>query len=143
MSDEVRREFVSRIEDLRAQISNRYNALNLEAIWLFVATLGCWSVNEQIIQMIALIIVLLFFSTKVSKDKKYDTTFIQISKDIRADLEMSVLEGDVKKARIHELDDVVRNHLGLTSIYKSTPIFLLGYGFWALSLMTFAYRMFN
>ncbi|TPA32212.1 hypothetical protein [Vibrio parahaemolyticus] len=119
MTDEVRRDFIVRIEDLRGQITTRYNTLNLEAIWLFVATLGCWSVDQSIIQMTALILVLVFFSSKVSKDK-----------------------GDVKKARLHELDDIDKNLLGLRSIYKSTPMFLMGYGFWAVSLFTFGYRMF-
>ncbi|EGR1146030.1 hypothetical protein WM008_23080 [Vibrio vulnificus] len=142
MTDEVRRDFIVRIEDLRGQITTRYNTLNLEAIWLFVATLGCWSVDQSIIQMTALILVLVFFSSKVSKDKKFDSTFAKVLKDIKFDLEESVLEGDVKKARLHELDDIDKNLLGLRSIYKSTPMFLMGYGFWAVSLFTFGYRMF-
>ncbi|CAK1695586.1 SMODS and SLOG-associating 2TM effector domain-containing protein [Vibrio crassostreae] len=141
MSDEIRREFITRIEDLKAHISNRYNALNLEAIWLFVATLGCWSVDQIHLQIVALILVLVFFSSKVSKDKKYDTTFIQILKDIRADIENSVLEGDTKKARLHELEEINSNLLGLKSMYKSTPMFLMGYGFWAISFFMFGSRM--
>ena len=77
MLDIIRTEFIARIDDLRSQISTRYNTLNLEAIWLFVATLGCWGVDNNIIQMLALILVLVFFSSKVSKDKKSDTTFLK------------------------------------------------------------------
>ncbi|ASG09089.1 hypothetical protein EA004_15655 [Vibrio anguillarum] len=142
MSDEIRREFIVRIEDLRVHISNRYNVLNLEAIWLFVATLGCWSVNQPIIQLMAILLVFVFFSSKIFKDKKYESTFTQHLKEIRADIEASVLEGDVEKARLHELDEIEKNLLSIRSIYKSTPMFLLGYGFWALSLFTFGYRMF-
>ncbi|HFQ5438710.1 TPA: hypothetical protein ACGUMO_004534 [Vibrio vulnificus] len=142
MTDEVRRDFIVRIEDLRGQITTRYNTLNLEAIWLFVATLGCWSVDQPIIQMFALILVLIFFSSKISKDKKFESTFAKVLKDIKFDLEESALEGDAKKARLHELDDIDKNLLGLRSIYKSTPMFLMGYGFWAVSLFTFGYRIF-
>lgn len=39
MPDEIRRDFITRIEDLRAIISNRYKTLNLKAIFLFVVTL--------------------------------------------------------------------------------------------------------
>lgn len=92
--------------------------------------------------MIALVLVLVFFSSKVSKDKKFDSTFVKVLKDIKFDLEESVLEGDMKKARLHELDDIDKNLLGLRSIYKSTPMFLMGYGFWTISLFTFGYRMF-
>ncbi|KAB7700285.1 hypothetical protein GBN26_09425 [Plesiomonas shigelloides] len=142
MTDEVRNDFIARIEDLRGQITTRYNTLNLEAIWLFVATLSCWSVNQSIIQLIALILVLVFFSSKISKDKKFESTFVKVLKDIKFDLEKSVLEGDVKKARLHELDDIDKNLLRLSSIYKSTPMFLMGYGFWIVSLLTFGYRIF-
>ncbi|CCO45873.1 conserved hypothetical protein [Vibrio nigripulchritudo SOn1] len=143
MTDEIRRDFIARIEDLRGQITTRYNTLNLEAIWLFVATLGCWSVDQPIIQIIALNLVVVFFSSKILKDKKFDSTFAKVLKDIRSDLEESGLEGDAKKARQHELDDIDKNLLGLRSIYKSTPMFLIGYGFWAVSLFTFGYRIFN
>jgi hypothetical protein len=143
MLDTIRNEFIGRIDDLRSQISTRYNTLNLEAIWLFVATLGCWGVDNIIIQILALIIVFVFFSSKVSKDKKYDTTFVKILKGIRADIVASPLEGDSRKARLHDLDEIDRNLLGLRSIYKSTPMFLLGYGFWATSLFTFGSRLFQ
>lgn len=142
MTDEVRNDFIARIEDLRGQITTRYNTLNLEAIWLFVATLSCWSVNQSIIQLIALILVLVFFTSKISKDKKFESTFVKVLKDIKFDLEKSVLEGDVKKARLHELDDIDKNLLRLSSFYKSTPMFLMGYGFWIVSLLTFGYRIF-
>ncbi|AIV05875.1 MULTISPECIES: hypothetical protein [Vibrio harveyi group] len=141
MSDEVRREFIVRIEDLRAQISNRYNTLNLEAIWLFVATLGCWSVSHPYIQIVALFLVLAFFSFKVSRDKKYNSTFVQVMADIRNDLDDSILEGDIKKARLHELDEIDKNLLGMSSIYKSTPMFLVGYGFWVVCLMYFGFNL--
>ncbi|AMG02425.1 hypothetical protein [Vibrio mimicus] len=143
MTDEVRQNFITRIDELRTQITSRYNTLNLEAIWLFVATLGCWSVNQPIIQLIALMLVLVFFSSKVTKDKKYNSTFLQVLKDIRMDIEASMLEGDARKARLHELDEINMNLLSLRSIYKSTPKFLMGYGFWALSLLTFGYRIFS
>ncbi|ENM5791916.1 hypothetical protein V4V45_003831 [Vibrio mimicus] len=139
MTDEIRQDFIKRIDELRIQITSRYSTLNLEAIWLFVATLGCWSVNQPIVQIIALILVLVFFSYKVSEDKTYSSTFVQVLKDIRKDIDNSILEGDVKKARLHEVD---KNLLSFVSISKSTPKFLLGYGFWALSLFIFGYRLF-
>ncbi|WP_413699065.1 hypothetical protein ACLKMH_16145 [Psychromonas sp. KJ10-10] len=143
MSEEIRTEFIDRIECLRARISSRYNILNLEAIWLFVATLGCWSVDQKIIQIFALLIVLVFFSSKVSKDKKYDISTVQASKALRADIEASVLEGDSKEARLYNLDDIDKNLLGLKGIYKSTPMFLISYGFWIVSAITFAFRFFS
>ncbi|EGR1312119.1 hypothetical protein G6329_18030 [Vibrio cholerae] len=142
MTDEIRQDFIKRIDELRIQITSRYSTLNLEAIWLFVATLGCWSVNQPIVQIIALILVLVFFSYKVSEDKTYSSTFVKVLKDIRKDIDNSILEGDVKKARLHEVDEIDKNLLSFVSISKSTPKFLLGYGFWALSLFIFGYRLF-
>ncbi|ELB2807855.1 hypothetical protein ACOGST_004642 [Vibrio alginolyticus] len=143
MPEDVRREFIKRIEDLKSQISSRYNILNLEAIWLFVATLGCWSVDQKHVQMLAILLVLVFFSAKVAKDQKYDTTFARMLKDIRNDIEESILEGDSKKARLHELEEINNNLLGLKSIYRSTPMFLMGYAFWAISVFVFGFRSFG
>ncbi|CAI2306972.1 conserved membrane hypothetical protein [Vibrio parahaemolyticus] len=143
MPEDVRREFIKRIEDLKSQISSRYNILNLEAIWLFVATLGCWSVDQKYVQMLAILLVLVFFSAKVAKDQKYDTTFARMLKDIRNDIEGSILEGDSKKARLHELEEINNNLLGLKSIYRSTPMFLMGYAFWAISVFVFGFRSFG
>lgn len=140
MSDEIRREFISRIEDLKAQISNRYNVLNLEAIWLFVATLGCWSVSQPHIQILALLLVLVFFAFKISRDKKYELTSVTEMKKIRKDLDESILEGDAKKARLHELEEINKNLFSLRAMYKSTPMFFIGYGFWGLCLFYFGYR---
>jgi hypothetical protein len=142
MPEEVRRGFILRIDDLKSQITSRYNTLNLEAIWLFVATLGCWSVDQPCIQLVAIFLVLIFFSSKVSKDQKYDITFARILKNIQTDIEESVLEGDAKKARLHEIEEINKNLLGLKSIYKSTPMFLMGYGFWIVSVFVFGYRLF-
>lgn len=141
MSDEIRREFISRIEDLSSKISNHHNVLNLEAIWLFVATLGCWSVSQPYIQMLALILVFITFAFKVSKDRKYESSSSKIMNKIRDDLAESTLESDTKKARLHELDIVDKNLLGLKTIYKSTPIFLVGYGFWIVCLFYFSYNL--
>ena len=130
MSDEKRLEYIGRIEELRTQVTNRYEILNIEAIWLFVATLSCWSVNVTIIQIIAIMLVLFFFSSKVMKDKKGNTTFQKILFEIESDVKKSNLEDDSKKARLHEIEDVRKNLLSLRSIYRSTPIFILGYAFW-------------
>ncbi|OOE65896.1 hypothetical protein BZG20_10930 [Salinivibrio sp. IB868] len=143
MPEDVRRKFIERIEDLKSQISSRYNILNLEAIWLFVATLGCWSVDQKYVQMLAILLVLVFFSAKVAKDKKYDTTFARMLKDIRNDIEGSILEGDSKKARLHELEEINNNLLGIKSIYRSTPMFLMGYAFWVISVFVFGFRSFG
>ncbi|HGH8099633.1 TPA: hypothetical protein ACJOGZ_003685, partial [Vibrio cholerae] len=115
MTDEIRQDFIKRIDELRIQITSRYSTLNLEAIWLFVATLGCWSVNQPIVQIIALILVLVFFSYKVSEDKTYSSTFVKVLKDIRKDIDNSILEGDVKKARLHEVDEIDKNLLSFVS----------------------------
>ena len=141
MLDEKRLEYIGRIEELRTQVTNRYEILNIEAIWLFVATLSCWSVNVIIIQIIAIMLVLFFFSSKVMKDKKCNTTFQKILSEIESDVKESNLEDDSKKARLHEIEDVRKNLLSLRSIYRSTPIFIFGYCFWALSLATFVYNL--
>lgn len=140
MAEEAKQALISRIDNLKTRITNRYNTLNIEAIWLFVATLGCWSVDQPYVQIIAIIIVLVLFASRVSKEHKFGSTFGEDLKKIRIEIENSPLEGDTKKARLYELDEINKNLLSLKSMHKYTPMFLLGYGFWAVSFIVFLYR---
>lgn len=130
---QIREVFISRILDLKLQIQNRYNTLNLEALWLFVATLGCWSVNHYIAQLAALIIVPFLFFYRVYEGKKTSTTFDKLLKEIRKDIEKSILRGDARLARFRELDEV-QNDLRLKSLYQRAPNFLVAYVFYATTL---------
>lgn len=142
MSEEIRLELISKVDTLRGQITTRYQTLNLEALWLFVATLSCWSVDIPYLRMVAIILVLIFLVFKIVGNKKSDQTFTQIYDDIKNEVNKSDLEEDIKKARLHDLTEIKVNLLSIKSIYKSTPIFLLGYGFWSISFYYFFQGLF-
>jgi len=142
MSDEIRLELISKIEALRNKITTRHQTLNLEALWLFVATLSCWSVDVPYLRMVAIILVVVFLVFKVVGNKKSGQTFSQCLDDIKNEVDNSSLEEDAKKARFHELTEIKENLLSIQSIYKSTPIFLLGYAFWGLSFYYFLQDLF-
>ncbi len=53
-------QIISKIDDFKKSTDDYYQKLNGHAIWLFLTTLACWSVNNEIMRYIALIVVLVF-----------------------------------------------------------------------------------
>ena len=140
MLDDIRQEFITRTEELRTKILYRYKTLNFKAVGLFGGSLACWSVDQPIIQIIALCLVLFFFSFKVFEEQCIDQTFPEIMKGIRDDIEASILIGDIKDARIYQLDKINKELLDFKSSSKATYMFLIAMAFWTLSAGTFIYR---
>lgn len=96
-----------------------------------------WIVDIPYLRLLAIILVLVFLVFKIAGTKKSGQTFSKIFDIIKDEVDASEIEEDTKKARLHELTEIKENLLTIQSIYKSTPIFLLGYGFWAISFYHF------
>jgi hypothetical protein len=136
-------EFKNRIENVKSYIELRYEHLKIEAIWLFVASLGCWSVNNKYMQIVSFLIVLVLFCLNLGKGKDGELTFSQRLNEIKNDINNSDLEDDLKKARFYEIDNINRDWLSISSSYKKTPEFVITYLFWGGSLIIASYRIFN
>jgi len=129
----------SKVSDLRHDIESHQNTLNFEAIWLFIATLACWSVdtNAGPLRLFAVGLVFTFFLERVFENKKNQKSFGKRAEEIRDEIKEFELEDDAKKARTLDLQNLEKERLGVKSIYKSTPRFLMAYSFWAISIAYF------
>lgn len=54
-------EIKDKLSNLESHINSYRDSLNAEGVWLFLATLGCWSVNGFWYQIIALMITFFCF----------------------------------------------------------------------------------
>ncbi|WP_416191528.1 hypothetical protein [Neisseria sp. CCUG12390] len=54
--------FANRIEELHDEIQNYHHNLNMEAVFLFLASLGCYSVPNDWLKIIALCITFFLFT---------------------------------------------------------------------------------
>ncbi|MGL1931375.1 MAG: hypothetical protein OCC45_06395 [Desulfotalea sp.] len=129
-----RQDIIRQIGKLRIDIHLRYNTLNTEAIWLFVATLSCWSVDVKVIKIIALALVLFIFTTNVWKNSKNAKTFTERSKHIRAKINESQLTEDQKKVCKYDLDKLEKTLLTFKQLFQRTPVFLSSYIFWIITV---------
>ncbi|ECC3303086.1 hypothetical protein ACP91_22695, partial [Salmonella enterica subsp. arizonae] len=86
---------------------------NSQGIWLFISTLGCWSINIPLIQVIAAILLFCIFIFNSKQDMTDKRAFHKIEKDIEKDID-SNLTGDTRKARLYDL--------GLVEEYRKSII---------------------
>lgn len=90
------------IKNYSKHIDEFRSQANSQEIWLFIATLGCWSVNIPLIQVIAVILLFCIFIFNSKQEMTDKRAFHKIEKDIENDID-SNLTGDTKKARLYDL----------------------------------------
>lgn len=135
-------ELENKIIDFEIYIKSRHEDLKIQAIWLFVATLGCWSVNQIATQIIALFIVFFLFFSKLSKNKKGDESFPERISNIKKEINDSCFDIKLKKAMLYDIGNLESDWLGRGSSFKKMPEFMVVYFFWSWSLVVFLSRLF-
>lgn len=55
----------NQINEYENHIDTYWSSLNTEGVWLFLATLGCWSVNHAESQLFAIVIAVILFSYRI------------------------------------------------------------------------------
>lgn len=131
----VNKEVILRIEEYRRHIETYWSLLNIEGIWLFLATLGCWSVSHHWFQLAAFIITAILFGYRIKEKCAGKRRFPAISKQLEEMIRTELQEGDIRKARLYDLAEVQTKQLSLYNTVKSTLIFLICYGYLAASFI--------
>lgn len=124
----------SQIMDFGDHVKNYQKSLNNEGIWLFLAALGCWSVPHKSLQSVAFIISLVVFGYRMYLQVEDSRPFKKIYADIKEQVESSDLDADIKKARLYDLDRIVRKELSLIKRIKSMLIFIICFFFTVVSM---------
>ncbi|EDC3688145.1 hypothetical protein GAG18_16015 [Salmonella enterica] len=114
---------------------------NSQGIWLFISTLGCWSINIPLIQVIAAILLFCIFIFNSKQDMTDKRAFHKIEKDIEKDID-SNLTGDTRKARLYDLGLVEEYRKSIIPVLKTSPIFIVCYIFYSISFLVFFSNLF-
>ncbi len=122
-----------KLSSFELHINSYRDSLNSEGVWLFLATLGCWSVNGFWYQIAALMITFFLFSHRIYARLEDKRLFPTIIKELAADIN-ELPDGDTKKARIYDLDQIRNVKLGVLNHFKATGIFIVCYSFLGLTL---------
>ncbi|EBX2983725.1 hypothetical protein DRM22_22640 [Salmonella enterica subsp. enterica serovar Glostrup] len=114
---------------------------NSQGIWLFISTLGCWSVNIPPIQVIAAILLFCIFIFNSKQDMTEKRAFHKIEEDIAKNID-SNLTGDARKARLYDMGLVEEYRKSIIPILKTSPIFIVCYIFYSISFLVFFSNLF-
>lgn len=119
---------------LNTSIDKHLNALNVEGVWLFLASLSCWSVPEGLPRLLALIASLILFGQQYKSHghdqriipKQFEASALRI-----AALPLTEDEKIEGRGQIERLRDARMS--GLKPIYR-TPSFIIGWSTWGATL---------
>ncbi|MCP6475312.1 hypothetical protein NL470_07250 [Klebsiella pneumoniae] len=129
------------IKNYSKHIDEFRNQANSQGIWLFISTLGCWSVNIPLIQIIAAFLLFCIFIFNSKQEMTDKRSFHKIEKDIENDID-SNLTGDTKKARLYDLGLVEEYRKSIIPVLKTSPIFIVCYIFYSISFLAFLSNLF-
>lgn len=129
------------IENYSKHIDEFRSQVNSQGIWLFISTLGCWSINIPLIQLIAAILLFCIFIFNSKQDITEKRAFHKIEEDIAKDID-SNLTGDSRKARLYDLGLVEEYRKSIKPVLKTSPIFIVCYIFYSISFLAFFSNLF-
>ena len=129
------------IKNYSKHIDEFRSQANSQGIWLFISTLGCWSVNIPLIQIIAAFLLFCIFIFNSKQEMTDKRSFHKIEKDIENDID-SNLTGDTKKARLYDLGLVEEYRKSIIPVLKTSPIFIVCYIFYSISFLAFLSNLF-
>lgn len=113
------------IHSLDLSISNYWQILNQEGIWLFLATLGAWSVSHKYLQYAAGGLVFVVFVFRLFNRAKENGFFSTQIKQIENDIDTHLgTDSDLSKARRYDLEQVTAK-LATAKSAKNAIIYVL------------------
>lgn len=136
MQNEKNEEIEKELSEYVDHINAYRVSLNTEGVWLFLTTLGCWSVTNAIAQIVAIVITTILFTQRIWEklSTKYRKPFASINNRLEIKIREELNAGDTQKARLHDLDQIRKKDLSFWTHLKATPTFILSYLFLALTL---------
>ncbi|ELY9610643.1 hypothetical protein ACEF96_000913 [Salmonella enterica] len=129
------------IKNYSKHIDEFISQANSQGIWLFISTLGCWSVNIPLIQVIAAILLFCIFIFNSKQDMTEKRAFHKIEEDIAKDIDSNLI-GDSRKARLYDLGLVKKYRKAIKPVLKISPIFIVCYIFYSISFLVFFSNLF-
>ncbi|WP_114192113.1 hypothetical protein [Edaphovirga cremea] len=119
------------------QINEFRSSVNTKSIWLFLATLGCWGVEQIWIQNFAFFITFIFFTYQIHSKIEDKRSFNKIENDIKKVINTE-LDGDTQKARLYDLSEIKRRKHSIIPIIRSSFILSLSFIFFFFTVLHFA-----
>jgi len=125
---------IKSIQKFEKRIISYHQNLNTSGIWLFLATLGCWSVTDDGMQTLAVVFTGIIFFHRLISGLSSFKLFKSEFKEIEEEINTSSLVSDRKKARLHDLNQIDKKFTSWLRILKYIPAYYLSIIFLAASM---------
>ncbi len=123
------------INKIEADIIAWRNTLDLAGVWLFLATLGCWSVPTGWLRFVALVTAIFLFFWRLSGVREDSRPFDKRIGELELRIEVDFGDSDQGKSLQHELIQMRKSHLSLASFKKSGFVYFICTMFWFISFV--------
>lgn len=137
MQEKNNSDIMHKIKRYMIHIKRFRESLNIEGVWIFLATLGCWSVTNKYIQLYAMLTTVFIFSYRLKSKVKDMRPFSKIEDDITEMINTSSNEGELKSQQLEALDIAKKFRMSFKNAIKTPPIFIIFYIFFGVSLLHF------
>ncbi|BHH82768.1 hypothetical protein [Desulforhopalus sp. 52FAK] len=132
-------ELVKEIDDFRNGIIANNSAIESNAVWLFVTTVGCYSVTPNLLRMFAMLLVIVFCYKATDELKVIEKKYSEFVERITLCIENGDIEKAEKDTLKNNLSKLSKDLLSYKSLFVTTPKFNMAYLFWSISLLYFLY----
>lgn len=119
---------------LEQHIAEYRKQLNDEGIWLFLSTLGCWSVTSRPLQFFALALTALLFGFRLKLSLKEPRSFKALIQTIEARIDSEELTDTAKGKLFQRLRNTQNGTLSYRRSFKESGIFFCCWMFFTMTL---------
>lgn len=123
------------IKALEEFIVHHAAVLNDEGVWLFLATLGCWSVTQVLLQFFAFILTIYLFSKRTYQRYREDRSFNELFKIVELKIFENISDEDKRKARLYDLEKIKKEKLPIPYRTKIAAPFLFSWLFFTATVI--------
>lgn len=118
---------------LKTEILLWQDVLNKEGIWLFLGTLGSWSVEHGWLRTVAFITTLLLFFWRAAGQRKDQKSFVKRLDELEMDIKKKPDLEIADKAHLYDISEL-RKLLGLKHALRYGVVYFVCMAFWGISI---------
>jgi cell shape-determining protein MreC len=127
--------FLYEIVELRRNLAEFRTHLQDHSIWLFLATLGCWSVTSKPLQYAALLLTAFLFVFRAFFGGKHGQSYTRKLRALKDEINKSKLEEDEKKTRLWDVETLEKENLAVKPLIWKDLIYWLCVCFFLMSFI--------
>ena len=130
------------LDQLRHWYGERTDHMNRQSIWLFLATLGCWSVSQPHLRLLSFLVTLCIFFYLAVDGLQTGSPAREIRLTIESDLTSPSISAEEKKARDQEYRELEHSVMSAANLKRSW-LYWLTFTYWFASTVYFVVVFFR